>query len=143
MLIRRFLCGAVGGVVPSVVPAIVVTGLDAGRGGQDFAELRTAIFCGSESALGLVPELNVVWEQRLLVHRRRGQWRSPGWRVLRARTAGSHGRERDPKCQKCPAIHRRSSQTGYDRWWSLDSNVRKELRRNGMRMLETDRHVSA
>src|SRR6267143_140498 len=77
MLIRRFLCGAVGGVVPGVVPAIVVTGLDAGRGGQDFAELRTAIFCGSESALGLVPELNVVWEQRLLVHRRGANGAAP------------------------------------------------------------------
>src|SRR5580658_6949522 len=64
---------AFGGRVPFVVPAIRVAGSDAVDGRQDLAELASTVAAGSKCALGLVPELYVVREERIfcvLGHRR-------------------------------------------------------------------------
>ncbi len=61
--------GPLRGRVPGVVPAIVVAGLYPRGRRQDFAELAPAIFVRAKDAQRLVPELDVLGEQRRLTHR--------------------------------------------------------------------------
>ena len=68
MASRQLLAGFVGyslaGRIPFVVPAVEIAGDNAGHRGKNLTELAAAIAGAAERSLGLVPELQVVREER-------------------------------------------------------------------------------
>lgn len=74
-LIRGFSSDPIGGGVPSLIPAVIVAGFDAGGRRENFPEQSATVFRGAECALRLKPKLSVVREKRRLF-RRRGAHRS-------------------------------------------------------------------